>query len=361
MKQTPLFPIYQDARVIPYAGYHLPVSFAGIPDEQAQVRERAGLFDVSHMGQLRVVGAENIERLAGVLPVHPTSIEVGHQRYSVILNDKGGIVDDAMVMHLAEGTVGLVVNGARVEAVLAFFAQHNIAVEHLQPRALMALQGPKAESVLRAFGQNWSEASPKFMQIFTLTIANAEVLATRSGYTGEDGFEISCAGPEAVRVANTLLGHADVEMAGLAVRDLLRLEAGLSLYGQDLDETTTPVEAGIGFVLDRAHLEARAFLGADILARQKQSPKTELARKKVAFRIEGRMAARTGCEIYAGGEKVGEVTSGAYSYRLNACIGMGLVAYGHHVQGTELEIVVRNKRVPASVVGLPFVPTNYYR
>jgi aminomethyltransferase len=345
--------------MVPFAGWSLPVQYpAGILAEHRQCRERAALFDVSHMGQACLSGpgaAAALERLAlGDL----AGLRPGRQRYSLLTNDHGGILDDLMVANLGD-RLFLVVNAsqaasdfAHIEAALPA----GVRLERHPDRALLALQGPLAASAFARIGG--SDALP-FMAVAEQRIAGIQVLVSRSGYTGEDGFEISVPAAEAVTLAKLLLAQPEVAPAGLGARDSLRLEAGLPLYGQDLDEYTTPIEAGLTWAIGKRRRMDWDFPGAAAIREQHDNGPPRL---RVGLLPEGRAPVRAGVSILGpDGETVGLVTSGTFSPTRDAPIAMGYVRPPHAADGAALTLMLRGKPIPARVVPLPFVPHRYVR
>jgi aminomethyltransferase len=346
--------------MVPFAGYEMPVQYpTGIIAEHLYTRTQAGLFDVSHMGQIRLRGASAARALEKLVPGDLEALAVGRMRYTLLLNDQGGIIDDLMVTRLADGLM-LVVNAACKDGDFANIrARLNSSVE-IEPRfelALLALQGPMAAMVLARFVPR-IERIP-FMSAAKGVIAGAKIGVTRSGYTGEDGFEISLAPEHAVAVAEALLGEPEVAPIGLGARDTLRLEAGLCLYGHDIDETRTPIAAGLAWTIGKRRREEGNFPGAARILKELADPP---ACRRVGIRPDGRAPAREGSAIVDdAGNLIGEVTSGGFGPSLNAPVAMGYVARPHSDPGTALSVVVRDVARPARVSPLPFVPTRYYR
>ncbi|PAL24754.1 glycine cleavage system aminomethyltransferase GcvT [Acetobacter syzygii] len=369
---TPLYTLHQDfgGKMVPFAGYAMPLQYAdGIMAEHRHVREQVGLFDVSHMGQVRIRArsgsvedaARALERL---VPADIVALKPGRQRYTQFTNASGGILDDLMVI-AQEDCLLLVVNAACKQADLAHM-QDNLAdclVEPLEDRALLALQGPLAQDVLSSF--DGDAASMRFMDVCMLEIDGARCLVSRSGYTGEDGYEISLSAKDADRVARQLLQHQQVRLIGLGARDSLRLEAGLCLYGADIDQTTTPVEAALEWSIQKSRraggVRAGGFPGADIILEQLEKGVT---RRRVGLLPEGRAPVRHGAPLYADAalaEPVGEVTSGAFGPTLEAPVAMGYVATPHAAVGTELVAELRGRGVPTRVASMPMVPARFKR
>jgi aminomethyltransferase len=360
LKRTPLHPLHRKlgAKMTPFAGYEMPVHYKGIITEHLHARSHAVLFDVSHMGQATVPSecAEALERLVvGDILDLPT----GRMRYTLLTNAAGGIVDDLMVVH-GGYFLWLIVNAARKEFDFAHIRAHMPAdyelIEH-DDRALLALQGPEAVKVL-------SRLTPAaklmlFMTTETLRIGDIKCSVCRSGYTGEDGFEIAVDADKAADLAQLLLQEPEVMAAGLGARDTLRLEAGLCLYGADIDETTTPVEAGLAWAIQRRRREEGGFLGDEIILRQlMEGP----SRKRVGIRIDGRAPARAGTAITdTDGQSIGVVTSGSYAPSVGGPVAMGYVAAERAEIGTAVRLLVRDKALAGEIVKLPFVQHRYAR
>ena len=357
-------------RMVEFAGYWMPVQYAveggGIIAEHLWTRAHAGLFDVSHMGQLFVSGEAVEPALEAVLPIDLATLVLGSVRYSLLLDDAGGILDDLMVARWRDGFY-LVVNGATKWDDIAHLREalpDAVTLNHLDDRALLALQGPEAFAALeRHVTGEWPLSALSFMKGGHFSLAGTEAWISRSGYTGEDGFEISLPAVDAPRVAELLCGEPEVRPIGLGARDSLRLEAGLPLYGHDMTPDHEPVEAGLAFGINkrrRSPIEqgGAGFPGAPrILAALAKGP----ARRRVGLLLEGRMAAREGAAVFVGDQKVGIVTSGGFSPSLERPIAMAYVAAAQAIEGTALTIEVRGKRLAATVAPLPFVPHRYHR
>jgi aminomethyltransferase len=342
----------------------MPLQYAtGILKEHAQTRTHAGLFDVSHMGQVRVSGSGAAAALESLLPVDVVDLPRGRQRYAFFTNARGGILDDLMVTRLGDAFL-LVVNAAGKTADIAHLRKHlagKCTIDVLDDRALLALQGPAAAKVLRKLAPGATELS--FMQAAETKILGATCYVSRSGYTGEDGFEISVPAGKAEALARELLRNAEVAPVGLGARDSLRLEAGLCLYGHDLDATTTPVEASLAWALSKARraggARAGGYPGAELVLAQLE---TGVERQRVGLLPRARVPVRAGAEIYAaGGASIGIVTSGGFGPTLGAPVAMGYVSSSAAAPGTKLEAVVRGERVPLEVAKMPAVPHRYLR
>jgi aminomethyltransferase len=351
------------ARMVPFAGYEMPVQYDGIIAEHLWTRSHAGVFDVSHMGQLTVAGERAAEALEAVLPVDLATLKPGSVRYSLLLDENGGILDDLMVTNISqEGSPQyyLVVNGATKWDDIGHLREHlpdDVTLNHLADSALLALQGPQAAAALDSIFPGVADGL-RFMQGTGFEWEGVMVGVGRSGYTGEDGFEITLPASHVERVAEELCGHSEVKPVGLGARDSLRLEAGLPLYGHDLTPQTDPAEAGLAFAINKRRREEGGFPGAErILAALAAGP----ARKRVGLALDGRMAAREGAAIIHDGHEVGRITSGGFSPSLERPIAMGYVEAALTAPGTPLEIDVRGRRIAATVVPIPFVPHRYFR
>ncbi|WP_082925450.1 glycine cleavage system aminomethyltransferase GcvT [Erythrobacter neustonensis] len=353
------------ARMVPFAGYDMPIQYAGphggIVAEHNWTRQNAGLFDVSHMGQLLLSGPGLDAAVEAVLPIDLSTLKVGQQRYSLLLDEEGGVLDDLMVSRWPDA-LHLVVNGATKwddMGTLREALPDDITMNYLDDRALLALQGPKAAEALarHATGEHPLSALT-FMKFGRFQLAGHDVTIARAGYTGEDGFEISLPAEAAAEIADLLCAEPEVEPIGLGARDSLRLEAGLPLYGHDMTPETSPIEAGLTFGINKRRRSEGGFPGA---ARINREIAEGTGRKWVGLRIEGRLPAREGAEVFNGAEKIGIVTSGGFSPTLQAPIAMAYVAAEHAAIGTALEVEVRGKRLAATVSPTPFVPHRYYR
>lgn len=373
LKRTPLYDLHVSlgGKMVPFAGYDMPVQYpAGVLKEHLQTRSAAGLFDVSHMGQIRVLpksgkvedAARALERL---VPQDIVGVAPGRQRYAQFTNADGGILDDLMVANFGDHLF-LVVNAAckdADEAHLRANLSDDCIIDALEGRALIALQGPKAESALAKLCAEVS--AMKFMYAGPHEVAGLACFVSRSGYTGEDGFEISVPAADAERLAKTLLDDPDVMPIGLGARDSLRLEAGLCLYGHDIDTATTPVEAALEWSVQKSRrtggARAGGFPGAEkILAHFDNGA----SRRRVGLRTEGRAPVREGALLFAGeagGEPVGKVTSGGFGPSLNAPVAMGYVPTSLSALDTKLFAEVRGQRLPLTVAAMPFVKNTYKR
>jgi len=364
LKRTPLHALHQElgARLVPFAGYEMPVQYpSGILAEHAQTRTAAGLFDVSHMGQVRLTakpGQSAARALETLVPGDIAGLQPGQQRYTQFTNESGGILDDLMVTSTGDHLL-VVVNAACKDDDLAHLQKHLSASCEIEPmfsRGLLALQGPLAAQALARLVP--SLATLKFMTGAFVTIDGAQCYVTRSGYTGGDGYEISTPADKADPVARLLLAQPEVKPIGLGARDSLRLEAGLCLYGHDIDTTTTPIEAVLLWSIGNERRVQGGFPGASVIRKQiaEGAP-----RKRVGLLPEGKAIAREGAEIAIGGRIVGKVTSGGFAPTLGRAVAMGYVEKAQSANGTKVELIVRGKPVPAEIVPMPFVKHAYYR
>ena len=346
-------------RMVEFAGYWMPVQFEGIMAEHLWTRENAGLFDVSHMGQLYIHGPEVDVALETLLPGELQALADRKLRYSLLLDDSGGIIDDLMATRRGDDFY-VVVNGATKHGDIEVMRQvlpESIYVDHMTSQALLALQGPKAAEVLETIVPGVSELS--FMEGNGFQAFGRNVWISRSGYTGEDGFEISIPAVAAADLADALAADERVKPIGLGARDSLRLEAGLPLYGHDLDRDTTPVMAGLTFAIQKRRRAEGGFAGAPrILAEMENGP----VQKRVGFDVEGRQPIREGALVLdAEGTEVGRITSGGFSPSLQRPIAMAYVAAALAEPGTELKLSQRGKLFDARIAAMPFVPHRYHR
>jgi aminomethyltransferase len=364
--RTPLYELHLalGAKMVAFAGYEMPVNYpGGIIVEHRQCREHAALFDVSHMGQLRLVGADAAAALETLVPVDVVDLAVGKQRYALFTNAAGGILDDLMIAR-RDGDLFVVVNAACKAADTQHLVTnigHRCQVIPLPDRALLALQGPHAVHALQRLAPGVEKLT--FMTGGTFSLEGAPCFVTRSGYTGEDGFEISVPVEAAVKLAKALLAQPEVKPAGLGARDTLRLEAGLCLYGHDINEHTTPVEAGLTWAIQKVRRPggARAghYPGADKIAAQLASG---VQSKRVGLVGLERIPVREGAPLVdAHNHKLGHVTSGTLAPTVNQPIAMAYLAANHALASHEVYAEVRGKRQPMRVTAMPFVPPGYYR
>ena len=366
--KTPLHALHLElgARMVPFAGYDMPVQYPlGVMKEHLHTRDQAGLFDVSHMGQIRLTGANVAKALETLVPVDIIDLPVGMQRYAMFTNDQGGILDDLMVANLGNDELFLVVNAACKDQDLAHLRKHigeQCSIEALfEERALLALQGPAAVKVLARLAPEVTKMT--FMQFATLRLLGVECYVSRSGYTGEDGFEISVPAANAESLARSLLAETEVQAIGLGARDSLRLEAGLCLYGHDMNAETTPIEASLLWAISKARraggARAGGFPGADRIFTQQQ---TGVSRKRVGLLPQERTPVREGAEIVdEHGTVIGSVCSGGFGPTLGGPLAMGYLDSAFTALDTEVSALVRGKKVPLRVSKMPFVPQRYYR
>ena len=369
-QKTPLHALHVElgARMGPFAGYDMPIQYpAGVLAEHLHTRKAAGLFDVSHMGQALLEGADHgavAAFLEQLCPADFRGLAPGRQRYTQLLNEKGGILDDLMAARApaADGELRLVVNASRKSVDFAVLRQHlpaGVRLTELPEAALIALQGPLAAATLARLAPGQGLESMPFMSARPTRLAGFETFVSRSGYTGEDGYEISLASSEAESFARLLLSEPGVAPIGLGARDSLRLEAGLCLYGHELDETIDPMEAALQWSIQKRRRAEGGFPGAK---RIQDALANGPARLRVGIRPDGRAPAREGAEIVsADGAPIGVVTSGGFGPSVGAPIAMGYVTRAHAAVGTPVSLMVRGKPLSARVVALPFHPHAYYR
>ena len=371
LKRTPLYELHCElgAKLTEFAGYEMPVQYSlGILGEHQHTRTKAGLFDVSHMGQIILRGSsyqETALALERVIPMDVLGLKVGRQRYGFLTTDGGGILDDLMFSNRKDH-IFVVLNAACKDSDIVHLRtllEPEISIEVIENRALIALQGPASETVLSEFNSQIS--AMKFMDIETLSIAGAECWISRSGYTGEDGFEISIPSSAAEAITRSILSKQEVEFVGLGARDSLRLEAGLCLYGHDIDEETTPVEASLTWAIQKARRtngeRANGFLGDKIITQQLDMG---TYRKRVGFLPQTRAPMREGVEIYeteSSKEVIGKITSGGYGPTVGHPVAMGYINSEYVDSNDNLFGELRGKRVPVKIAKLPFVPLNFKR
>ena len=359
LKRTPLFEIYREygGKTIDFGGWELPVQFSSIKEEHEAVRTRAGLFDVSHMGEVRISGSDSLAYLQKMVTNDVSKIPAGGAQYTAMCYENGGTVDDLLVYKLDEEDFLLVINASNIEKDVEWLKKHlegNVQLENLSEKtAQLALQGPKAEKVLQSLvsGVDLSKLGYfKFQQ--KVAINGKEALVSRTGYTGEDGFEIYCNAADAVDLWKEILAagrEEGVVPCGLGARDTLRFEANLALYGQELSPEISPLEAGVGFAVKLN--KAADFIGKEALKQQKE---TGVPRKLVGIEMLDRGIPRHGYPVYAGEELIGEVTTGTQSPTLKKNIGLALVKSAYATLGQEVEVEIRGKRLKAQVVPTPF-------
>lgn len=370
LRRTALYELHIElgAKMVPFAGYEMPVQYdLGVMKEHLWTREKAGLFDVSHMGQVRVAPhSGDVEDAArafeGLMPVDIVGLKEGRQRYALFTNEGGGILDDLMVANRGDHLF-VVVNAARKDDDIGLMKSglsESCVVEPVTDRGLLALQGPAAEASMGALVAD--VAGMRFMDVGAFDWDGTELWISRSGYTGEDGYEISVPTPRVEDFARKLLSSEKIAPIGLGARDSLRLEAGLCLYGSDIDTTTTPVEAALEWAVQKVRRRGGAreggFPGAERILREFEEG---APRRRVGLRPEGRAPMRAGTELFAGDEKVGHVTSGAYGPSIEAPMSMGYVLTEHAETGTRLEGEVRGKRMAVTVADMPFRAAKYKR
>ena len=367
LKRTPLYDLHltHGARMVPFAGYEMPVQYpAGVKNEHLHTRSQAGLFDVSHMGQLLLSGPGADAFLETLVTVDIIDLPVGKQRYALLTNETGGIIDDLMVSR-HNGFLHLVVNASRkaldTEHIRAR-APADVTLETLDNHALIALQGPESAGILQAIIPDIADMV--FMDSRALAIDGIPCLISRSGYTGEDGFEISMPEAHARQIAERLLAHPQVALIGLGARDSLRLESGLCLYGQDINEQTTPVEASLGWAISKSRrsdgVRAGNFPGAGVILSQLDSKQTTT--RRVGLMGNSKAPVRAGTELVDDrGQPVGLVTSGTFGPSVAGPIAMAQVSTEHAALGSEVFALVRGKKLPMTISKMPFVPQRYAR
>lgn len=369
--KTALYDLHVElgAKIVPFAGYDMPVQYPlGVLGEHNHTRDQAGLFDVSHMGQAILTATDKNTNIAALfetlVPGLLLSLKEGRMRYSMLMADDGGILDDLMITRIANNADGferlfLVVNAGCKDADFAHITAKLAGKVELEvlDRALIALQGPKAAEVLARHIPD--VATQPFMSLSYITYQGTDLIISRCGYTGEDGFEISVPNNKAIEFCKMLLAHDEVEAIGLGARDSLRLEVGLCLYGHDIDTTTNPVEADLMWAIGKRRREEGGFPGADIVQQQLANG---TSRKRVGILAEGRAPAREHTEIYSkSGDKIGEITSGGFGPTFGGPVAMGYVTTEFAEIDTEIDLLVRGKKRPAKIAAMPFVPQNYYR
>ncbi|MEY3781889.1 MAG: glycine cleavage system protein [Pseudomonadota bacterium] len=382
--KTPLYDLHValGARMVPFAGYTMPVQYpSGLVAEHHHTRNHAGLFDVSHMGQLRLVGLDAAAAFETLMPVDVIDLAVGKQRYGLLTNEAGGIIDDLMFFKVAEDEIFVIVNGACKAGDIAHIQQHignRCQIITMPTHGLLALQGPQAVTVMARLTPGIEKLV--FMTGGRFNIAGADCFVTRSGYTGEDGFEISVSAEQTEMLAKALLAEPEVKPMGLGARNSLRLEAGLCLYGQDIDATTNPVEAGLGWAMQKVRraegARAGGYIGAtNIIAAQaintpacvQNEPKNgqllaKSLKKRVGLVALDRVPVREHTELQdLNGKRIGEVTSGLLAPTIDKPIAMGYVSAEFSAVGTRINAIVRGKVVAMEVASMPFVPNRYFR
>ena len=373
LQKTPLYDLHIElgARMVPFAGYDMPVQYpAGVLKEHLHTRAKCGLFDVSHMGQVEIRAKSGTYEdaalaLESLVPVDILGLKEGRQRYGFFTDDNGCILDDLMLANRGDHLF-VVVNAGCKQADIAYMQKHlsdRVDVTYLEDRALLALQGPKAEKVLTEL---WAGLyAMKFMDVREVALHDIPAIVSRSGYSGEDGFEISVPADKAEELARILLNHPDCEAIGLGARDSLRLEAGLCLYGNDIDTTTSPIEAGLEWAIQKARRTGGArvggFPGADRILSELENG---TSRRRVGLKPEGKAPVRGHAKLYADAEgktELGEVTSGGFGPSVEGPIAMGYVPATHSEPGTQIYAEVRGKYLPVTVAAMPFVTPTYKR
>ena len=371
LRKTPLNALHREfgAKLTEFAGYEMPVQYGlGILGEHQHTRKKAGLFDVSHMGQVILSGQsyeETALALEKVLPMDVLGLEIGRQRYGFLTNDDGGILDDLMFSNRGDH-IFVVLNAACKDSDIKYLRsllEPNISIKEIENRALIALQGPASEAVLGKYHPQIKNM--KFMDVETLPIDGSECWISRSGYTGEDGFEISIPAEAAEPITRSILSNQNVEFIGLGARDSLRLEAGLCLYGHDIDQATTPVEASLTWAIQKARRSngsrASGFIGSEIILKQLAGGTNK---KRVGFLPQTRAPMREGVEIFGtetSKDAIGKITSGGYGPTVGYPIAMGYINSEYANSEDDLFGELRGKRVPVKVSNLPFVPLNFKR
>lgn len=370
LRRTPLYDLHValGAKMVPFAAYEMPVQYpTGIMAEHKWTREHAGLFEVSHMGQCSIVGPDfetTARAMEQLVPADVLSLKPGQQRYSQLLNVQGGISDDLMITHSnwkgLEGSLYVVVNASRKGFDFAHIEENlppGLTFKRYDTLALMALQGPSAESVLAAL--NPALKNLAFMSSGRFELAGIEAHVSRSGYTGEDGFELSVEAEDAATLWNKLLENPEVKPIGLGARDSLRLEAGLCLYGHDIDKTTSPIEAQLNWSIAKRRRADGGFIGAHRVQRELLGG---VSRKRVGIKPDGRAPARDGTEIQdESGRKIGVITSGGFGPSVNGPVAIGYVETAYASAGTPVQLIVRGTAMPAQVANLPFIPNRFKR
>ena len=366
--KTPLHNLHVElgARMVPFAGYSMPVQYpAGLMAEHLHTRSAAGLFDVSHMGQLRLEGPDAAAAFESLMPVDVIDLPIGKQRYGLLLNDAGGIMDDLMFFNTGN-SIFIIVNGACKAADIAHIQQKigtYCKVIPMPEMALLALQGPQAVTALSRLAPGVDKLV--FMTGGRFDVAGCDCFLTRSGYTGEDGFEISVHNDQAEKLVRAFLAQPEVKPVGLGARNSLRLEAGLCLYGNDIDETTTPVEASLNWAIQKVRraggARAGGFPGSEKILAQLIDA-TQLKRKRVGLMALERIPVRDHTALHSlGGDLIGEVTSGLLGPSINQPVAMGYVSPEFATIGTKLHAMVRGKPVLMQVTAMPFLANNYFR
>lgn len=355
MKKTPLHQTHIDlgARMGEFAGYDMPLFYKeGVIKEHEWVRNRTGLFDVSHMGQIILEGPGVVDFLERITPSSFAKKKPGRAQYTVLTNNDGGIIDDLIVTRMGENKFFAVINAGCKDKDIEWIKRNlpdNVKLTHLEDRALLALQGGWAERIIYEIFKIDTHDLPYMHMIEAEALYGTPLFISRLGYTGEDGFEISVPNDKAKEIWDKLEEHSEVKPIGLAARDSLRLEMGYPLYGHDIDETTSPVEADIAWIIGK---DNKNFIGAPrILKEMERGPE----RKRVGVKLTDKGVAREGAEIYQGDKKIGALTSGGFSPHLKESIGMGYVTSEHAIEGAEIAVDVRGRKIAAQICAMPFV------
>lgn len=360
-KQTQLYDLHVElgGKMVEFAGWSLPIQYpSGLMTEHKQCREKAALFDVSHMGQVELRGENAAEKLEALVPASLTTLAEGRARYTFFTNDDGGIMDDLIVSNAGDHLF-VVVNASMRDQDIPHMRNNlaDVEVNEIHDRSLIAIQGPAAERVVSLHCPEAAEL--KFMQTTTANILGSQCRISRLGYTGEDGYEISIPDAAAEKITRAFLSHEDCEPAGLGARDSLRLESGLCLYGNDIDNSTSPVEASLVWAIQKRRREEGGFPGAERILAELESG---TSRKLVGIKPDGRAPARAGVEVHSPeGEAIGIITSGGFGPTVNGPVAMGYVSTEHSEPGCKLDLIIRGKPHPAEVVLLPFIKQNYKR
>ena len=365
--KTPCYELHLEAggKMVPFAGYTMPVQYdLGVKKEHLHTRAQAGLFDVSHMGQLTLTGSNAAAALEALVPVDIIDLPQGKQRYALFTNDQGGLLDDLMVSNFGDHLFVVVNAACKAQDIehMKTNLPENVKINVLEDRALLALQGPKAGDVLARLIP--ASADMIFMDSRVLNFDGVDCIVGRAGYTGEDGFEISIPGEHAERLTKLLLAESEVEWIGLGARDSLRLESGLCLYGHDIDQTTTPVEASLLWAISKVRRKdgerAGGFPGADIILEQIVTK--DVKRKRIGMVGLGKAPVREGTVLFSPeGDEIGVVTSGTFGPSTGSSIAMGYIETNYAIYNTEIFAEVRGKKLPMLIQQMPFVEQHYYR
>ncbi|WBW71245.1 glycine decarboxylase T subunit [Schizosaccharomyces osmophilus] len=366
LKHTPLYDLHVNAgaTIVPFAGFSMPLQYKDqtISTSHRWTREHSGLFDVSHMVQWFIRGENASAYLESITPSSLKELAPFHSTLSAFTNEQGGIIDDTIIAKHDDNTYYIVTNAACSEKDEANLKKHlenwnGVELERVQDRALIAIQGPETATVIQSLASSYDFSALKFGQSAYVDIKGIQCLVSRGGYTGEDGFEISVPADASLDLAQSILANKNVRPIGLGARDTLRLEAGMCLYGSDIDDTTSPVEGSLSWIIGKRRREEKNFVGSSRILKE---IKEGASRRRVGFMIEN-APARHGSIVEIDGVQVGNITSGCPSPTLGKNIGMGYITTGFHKTGTSVHVKVRNKLQPATVVRMPFVPSKYHR